>query len=482
MSKLTKIFGPPGTGKTTQLLSIMESAMQQGVMPERIAFMAFTRKAADEAMKRAKQRFQLPDDRLPHFRTIHSMAFKNLFARRDDIMQTEHFQELGRTLGFKFTSLDEEMYMPLGTALGDKVARIEALSRLRHTRLDEQWHDSNLRDVPWLALLQWSMALVTYKDSRGMMDYTDLLEQYEGALDVDIFIIDEAQDLSPLQWSVMRKASATSKAIYVAGDDDQAIYGWAGANVNQFLKMRGDVRVLPQSFRLPSAVHSLAEEVAHRIQRRQPKQWRARDFAGSVDYTKSESSLPLHTGEWMLLSRNHRFLRRFEDVCKAAGFPYIKEGRHSTNQPDTHAIVNWERWRWGEKLDVKEVQALSLFLPLLEGWMPREDSYLKDSPALPLRSKAWMDVLKIEPARREYLRACLANRESLVAKPRIAISTVHRVKGGEAENVAFITDITMQPWQQRNTDDENRVLYVALTRAKQSLTLISPQTSLYYSI
>jgi superfamily I DNA/RNA helicase len=58
--------------------------------------MAFTRKAADEASARARERFGMGEERFPHFRTLHSMCFKSLFTRRDDIMQSEHFQELGR--------------------------------------------------------------------------------------------------------------------------------------------------------------------------------------------------------------------------------------------------------------------------------------------------------------------------------------------------------------------------------------------------
>jgi superfamily I DNA/RNA helicase len=98
------------------------------------------------------------------------------------------------------------------------------------------------------------------------------------------------------------------------------------------------------------------------------------------------------------------------------------------------------------------------------------------------RRKNWMDAVLVPPARREYIRACLANGERLLERPRILISTIHRVKGGEADNVALLTDLSTKPWQQRGMDEEKRVLYVAVTRARERLVLVQPQTPRHYQI
>jgi DNA helicase-2/ATP-dependent DNA helicase PcrA len=479
----TKIFGPPGTGKTTYLLDVVEDAINAGVAPERIAYVAFTKKAAEEAAARAMQRFNLSREQLPYFRTLHSIAFRSIGARRDDIMHESQYKELGYELGFKFTSVDDTSFVASGTSLGDKVARIESLSRLRSVSLDQQWIDCNYQDVDLSAARQWLAGLLRFKASKGLLDYTDLLEQFKSSLDVDLFILDEAQDLSPLQWSVVHCAAQSAKHTYMAGDDDQCIYDWAGADPEIFIKHPGDAKILPRSFRIPESIQALAEICVLEIRKRQPKIWRPKEAPGRVEYLRYEEGLDLARGTWLLLSRNHHSLLRFEQVAQRQGYAYIKDGRTSIDPATAKAILSWEHWRKGRPIKASEVKNLSKFIAALYGWVPKTDTTIDNAPLpLELRERDWMSVIDIPPRRREYFRSCLANGESLFSTPRITISTIHRAKGGEAENVVLIPDVTQNPWAQMDTDSEKRVLYVALTRAKESLTIISPQSNKFYRI
>jgi len=85
---------------------------------------------------------------------------------------------------------------------------------------------------------------------------------------------------------------------------------------------------------------------------------------------------------------------------------------------------------------------------------------------------------------RSYIRAMLRRGEKITQEPRIRISTIHAAKGGEATNVILLTDISSRVFKsyQQNPDDESRVFYVGLTRAKENLFLIEPQTQKYYPL
>ena len=132
MPKSHIIYGPPGTGKTTRLLDILEEKLDQKVDPESTCFMTFTRQGIAEAKTRAVKKFGLKPSQMDLWRTIHSLAFKQLGLTTTIMVQPSDYKELSSLLGIhiKGTCTYEESHMP-GMPLGNKLFFLENLARIK---------------------------------------------------------------------------------------------------------------------------------------------------------------------------------------------------------------------------------------------------------------------------------------------------------------------------------------------------------------
>jgi DNA helicase II / ATP-dependent DNA helicase PcrA len=483
MSRTTILFGPPGTGKTTALLNEVERAMQAGSSPDRIAFFAFTRKAAHEAITRASERFAIKQDDLVWFRTLHSAAFKMLGLSSSEVMQPQHYDELATALGRGFTfeyQYDESTErVPLGGALGDLALGVYSRARSRCVTVEEEWW--NVPDENNITLREaelFARTLDNFKQAYQLLDFSDFLDEVHTPLDLDLLIIDEAQDLTRQQWDFARRVGARAKRVIIAGDDDQAIFQWSGADLRTFLSLNGVLRVLPISYRLPEEIWRKTNQIAQTIRRRKDKYWQSRDEKGSVRYITNTDQADLRgSATWLLLTRLRYQLRAMESVCRAQGVVYQMDGTWSNQTPDVRAVVNYERLRRGEPLPGVRVEALAKYIPGLND-VRRKSEMLWDDVPWPFEGKPdWMNALTaLGTDEREYIRTLRMNGESLVNQGRVVLSTIHGIKGGEADNVVLSPDTSARVTRgiQADPDAEARVWYVATSRARHNLMIAEP--------
>lgn len=470
--KKTIILGPPGTGKTTKLISIMEEEMSKGVSPDRIAFVSFTRKAADEAKKRAIAKFGFSSSDLPHFRTFHSMAFKALGVSRSNVFGYKNKAEVANHLGLKFRSGHvEDGGIPGELFSGDRFAFLDGFSRARCITPEKAWRDLADDELNWWEFHRYLGVLKDYKKERGLWEFQDMIDEFcrqEIMIDIDVAIIDEAQDLSTSQWLMADCAFRNCKRVYVGGDDDQAIFQWSGADVSKFLSLEGEVIALNKSHRLPQKIWGFADHLARTIGQRFPKEWEGRNEAGFLDYHGCLDSVDLVEGDWLLLARNTHQLKELVALARERGVPYTYKGENTIDTDHVSAIKAWEVRRAGKTPSYQEEVLIKRF------------ARGNPDPLL-----IWHEALVGIPTEdRIYYTSLLRRKESLTKPPRIHINTIHGVKGGEADNVLLMTDMTDRTFQgmQTNYDAEARVFYVGATRAKHRLEIIMPQTRRFFDV
>ena len=175
--KINIILGPPGTGKTHNLLSLVEKEIARGTPPDRIGFFAFTKKAANEAKERAKIKFKLEDKQLPYFRTLHSFAFNQLGMTTSEVMSRSNYKEFSLNYGMDLGSVTEGEDAGGSITTDNRLINEINLARMKNMELDHYYNEANL-DVSWHALLRASLSLEEYKQKREVFDFTDMLQLF----------------------------------------------------------------------------------------------------------------------------------------------------------------------------------------------------------------------------------------------------------------------------------------------------------------
>lgn len=493
MTQTLKLLGPPGTGKTHRLLELLALELTR-VDPHRIAFLTFTRAARKEALDRTGKL----QTELPWVRTLHSVCYQLLGMDQERMVKRSHLQQFGTLIGEKITGnlLDPWLQEELGQSWkpptrNDELLRLNHLGRHRQIHLREALFETS---HDWQYARWFTQAYHDWKQHECLLDYTDLLSRYllEGKpLDIDVLFIDEAQDLSKLQWLVAHKLGARAQRMYLAGDDDQAIFEWAGASADQLMQEPADeLEVLPQSYRLPRAVYQLAQAVAGRLSHRVLKNYRPRDEFGSVDHLGQLTQEDLH-GSTFLLFRNHHRGPQLQKKLERLLVPFHGPGTLLSDEDVRLALTGWWWGTQGKVLTWEQARALLKFTPEDQQRVkrvPKEGKLLISD--LILRYPAagtfthWPEVLKKLP-KLDWL-SQVAERHGFEAllKPRIELMSMHQAKGRQADTVVLDTEMAQRTWEgfHRQPDQEHRVFYVGITRARERVLILLPEDPKHYSL
>ncbi|MDP2955572.1 MAG: ATP-dependent helicase [Longimicrobiales bacterium] len=282
------VIAGAGTGKTRTLVHRLARLTEAGVSAESILLLTFTRRAAEEMIRRATQLMGEDRGRVAGG-TFHS--FGNLMLRRH-----------GRTIGLdsRFTVLDQadtfEILSNLRTDLGlggrgRSFPRRETIAAILSKAVNHRVAVKEIlkREYPHLVGEAKRLGMIAeryraYKSERGMVDFDDLLvllirllgESDEARSHVhDRFryvMIDEYQDTNILQAEITRLLAGAQRNLMVVGDDAQSIYAFRGAcfqNLFDFHREFEDARVvtLEENYRSTQPILDLANALMGQMSR-----------------------------------------------------------------------------------------------------------------------------------------------------------------------------------------------------------------------
>ena len=505
--KTTTIFGPPGTGKTHTLLSIVEKHLEEGYRPEEIGYFAYTKKAANEAIDRATSKFDYEEKDFEWFRTLHSMAFKQLNLSTQSVMKDRHYKALGKLLQIKeFLNTNSQIEDTGQSMQKNPFMRIIELARNNMVNIDVQWRKSEDHvEGGFPELERIYETYIDYKVEHELYDFNDMLLELvnEGSVpSLPVIIIDEAQDLSMLQWYAVILLAKSTKHIYIAGDDDQAIFKWAGAIPEMLMRTPGNKKVLNQSFRIPQRVYNVAESVANKIKVRVKKEWEPTEEAGEVLHYSSIEYVPFDKdGEYYVLARTKYVLQKVEEYFKREGIIYNRFNKNkSISEKVCYAINCWNKLVRGEEISLGGAKNMYKYISSgpehIEKGYKTWDKALEDDIVVTYNNLfenhglrvpeelLWHEALNlINEDVILYIRKCERRGQDINAIPKIKILTIHGSKGGEADNVVLLSELSRKSYTSllKNGDDERRVFYTGITRTKKNLFLVRSSNDYEYS-
>jgi superfamily I DNA/RNA helicase len=276
-----RVFGPPGTGKTKFLTGQIARARD---MYDYDAVLAatLTRTAGNVLIGRS---VELNPD---HIGTLHHICYRLLGC--PPIAET--YIEEWWNEEFPLQRMDSSA----------KSRRVidddeEEETTGKDTSTDLAYQDYQLRRARMLPRQLWTLSTLLFaeqwegwKQKHGLTDFTDMIEcawkeHPKGPEGIRCGFLDEVQDMDKLSLTCFRSWAEQWEYCFIAGDDDQALYEWRGSTPDAFLEPvlpKDQMIVLPQSYRIPAAVHRVAQTWIEQISYRQPKPYRPRAEEGEV--------------------------------------------------------------------------------------------------------------------------------------------------------------------------------------------------------
>ena len=369
-----------GTGKTNTLAHRVAHLVLEGVRPERILLLTFTRRAAEEMTRRARRIVAEALAERAGGSSAVKLAWSGTFHSIANRLIRRHSARLGLDRNFSVldrgdaADLMDVARHELGlSALAKRFPRKDTCLAIYSHRVNTQGTlESTLEEVfPWCAEWQEELgrlyrAYVEKKLANQSLDYDDLLLYWHTMMqdealareiggEFDQILVDEYQDTNVLQADIVKALRPGGEGVTVVGDDAQAIYSFRAATVENILGFpsqyspAASVIALEENYRSTQAILDAANSIIAEGTRQYGKTLRARRGAGErpryvtvaddqdqAGYVVTrvlearERGVPLRRQAVLFRSSHHSDVLELELVRR--NIPYVKYGRFANDR------------------------------------------------------------------------------------------------------------------------------------------------------
>lgn len=505
--KTIKYYGPPGTGKTSTLISTLENALKNGVAPHEIAFLSHTKAASEEMKDRVMAQLGIDRRHLVWFRTIHSACLR-MIGGAGNVLGRKEYEEFSQETGFELTGnlgLDALEEDAKTNNEWDWPLHWQAVAKHRKETIQETM-DRFGADDPNMDEKSRNAFFKSYRDfklKKGMIDFDDMLDIYMNdprPVPVKIFMVDEAQDLSKLQWDIVERMSAQCEKLYIAGDDDQSIYTFLGADEYGFLEHPADDEiVLSHSYRCAPSIGRFGMRVISNVRHRRQKEvsWNTERGEGDTEllgqfWNEFDWHDLVADGRSVMVLCPHKVqVRSALRQIESQGFPASMGGRSINDTQLAKAIYIYHRMR--QRKEFRPIDAAPLFKQLripMKAVLERgrqDANYTVPMSDIDIDwSKQVQEQFDPQHHKYQFIDKCREivtqhGIEALATKPQIDVSTIHAAKGREADTVIIQGDCFQKMYQAQvnNLPENYRLCYVAVTRARDRVIVLDKRSPMY---
>lgn len=565
-----KLVGAPGVGKTTTLQrltlwmngyttdgkedlkeALLKLGFEEDFLEEihnkyelnNIIYVTFQNSSLEEFVER---RFNMSlnmrqaGGEIRYFRTLHGLCltllhdFGILKKSYSTVSPTTHFKKFAkeyRLIDPSFLFDDDSMgisnYYYKGNILWQTMTRV--INTKYHTLKNKNMiHQHIIAELP-ADLIPAYEEWLKYKKKNNIIDYNDMLTMAYDALKerkikldrpftvvsgkdvyeyhLKVLILDEAQDLSPLQWEIIREIAKDMDYFIFAGDDWQSIFGWSGAEARIFTNEPANTTIiLTETFRLPILINKIGKTYAYYYlkkdifkplkpmkqeigrfviinfnrKKKSDKLYLARIIAGDLAKGKSVMLLTrtnnlaigfmsfflLHGIVPRMLKRNTRWMREVSPIGNffdlMTSLIRVEEARLKNKKPKPEDVA---RALWAmDLLDETEFKELISNPSLVKYITPNWRDKINTNKI----QYHWGNGAKYTVI--SFIRRGFKRITGLPEDYTLFIDTIHSSKGSEADCVYILNEMPKK--EILNDEQERKVWFVGITRAREKVVIL----------